>query len=154
LAAVDSLARDFVASTVATGSRFAALVRAPCTFVLSEQGKVRASKSTSLREANAWVQPRLPLPKGSACACLRAGGTCDGIEQIEADIWFSNWERGGVLLEDARHLAQWDQTVALIWFDDEEVAAPTRDRQRRKEDESGLAELDGVLAWPGRKRRK
>jgi IrrE N-terminal-like domain len=154
-AAVDGLATDFVASTVATGSRFAAIVGAPCAFVLSEQGKVRyASRSTCLREANAWVQPRLPLPKGSACARLRAGGTCDGIEEIEADIWFSNWERGGVLLEDARHLAQWDQTVALIWFDDQEVPAPTRHRHRCREDESGLAELDGVLAWPGRKRRK
>jgi uncharacterized protein DUF955 len=155
LAAVDRFAKDFVASTMATGSRFATLAGAPCAFILSEQGKVRyASRSTSLRQANAWVQPRSALPKGSVCERLRAGGTCDGPEEMEADIWFSNWERGGVLLEDARHLARWDQTVALIWFEDEEVPAPTRDRREREEEEYGLAELDGILPWPGRKRRK
>src|SRR6185437_3186832 len=41
LVAVDGLAKNFVASTTATGSRFAALAGAPCAFVLSEQGKVR-----------------------------------------------------------------------------------------------------------------
>jgi hypothetical protein len=146
LAAVDRLAKDFVASTMATGSRFATLVGAPCAFVLSEQDKVRyASRSRALREANAWVQPRLALLKGSVSERLRAGGTCDGPEEMEADIWFSNWDRSGTLLEDARHLRQWDQTVALIWFEDEEVPAPQQDRQKREEEESGLAELDGVL---------
>jgi len=156
LSAVDGFANDFVASTMATGSRFATLAGAPCAFILSEQGKVRyASRSKVLREANAWVQPRSALPNGSVCARLRAGGTYDGPEEIEADIWFSNWEHGGVLLEDARHLARWDQTVALIWFEDEEVpAAPARDRRERAEEEHGLAELDGILPWPGRKRRK
>lgn len=146
---------DFVASTMAAGSRFAALAGAPCAFVLSEQGKVRyASRSKALREANAWVQPRQPLPKGSVCERLRAGGTCDGPEEIDADIWFSNWERGGALLEDARHLARLDQTIALIWFADEEVPEPSRDRREREQEEFGLAELDGVLPWPGKKRRK
>jgi hypothetical protein len=61
--------------------------------------------------------------------------------------------RGGVLVEDAPYLTQWDQTVALIWVGDEEVPVPQQDR-RKREEESGLAELDGVLPWPGRKRRK
>jgi hypothetical protein len=155
LAAVDGLGKDFVASTMATGSRFATLAGALCAFVLSEQGKVRyASRSKALREAKAWVQPRLALPKGSICERLRAGGSCDGPEEIDADIWFSNWERGGVLLEDARHLSQWDQTVALIWFEDDEVPAMTYERRERDEEEVGFAELDGVLPWPGRKKRK
>lgn len=157
LSAVDGFAKDFGSSTMATGSRFATLARAPCAFVLSEQGKVRyTSRSKALREANAWVQPRLHLPKGSICERLRAGGTCHGPEEIDADIWFSNWERGGVLLEDARRLPHWDQTVALIWFEDEDVPAPAPnyDRHERDEDEFGLAELDGILPWPGKKRRK
>jgi hypothetical protein len=155
LAAVDNLAGRCVASTMATGSRFATFVNAPCAFVLSEQGRVRyTSRSRALREANAWVQPRIALPKGSVCERLRAGGACDGPEKTSADIWFSNWDRGGILLEDARHLAQWNQTVALIWFEDEEVPAPERNRGKREEEESGLAELDGVLPWPGKKRRK
>jgi hypothetical protein len=58
------------------------------------------------------------------------------------------------MIEDARHLAQWDQTVALLWFEDEEVPAPNRDRREREAEEFGLAELDGVLPWPGKRRRK
>lgn len=155
LAAVDGLAGDFVASTMATGSRFATFANAPCAFVLSEQGKVRyTSRSKMLREANAWVQPRLALPKGSVAERLRGGGACDGPEEIPADIWFSNWDCGGTLLEDARHLRQWDQTFALIWFEDEEVPVPDQDRRRREEEEFGLAELDGILPWPGKKRRR
>lgn len=154
LAAVDDLAKRFVASNMATGSRFATLVSAPCAFVLSEQGKVRyASRSTALREANAWISPRMALPRGSVSERVRAGGTCDGPEETEADVWFDDWDRGGVLIEDARHLKQWDQTVALLWFQDEEVPPPKRD-SREREEELGLSELDGILPWPGKKRRK
>ncbi len=155
LAAIDDLAERFEASNMATGSRFAALVSAPCAFVLSEEGKVRyASRSTMLREVNAWIPPRMILPQGSVCERLRAGGTCNGPEEVGADIWFSDWDRGGQLLEDARYLRQWDQTVSLIWFEDEEVPLPKRDRREREEEEFGLAELDGILPWPGKKRRK
>lgn len=156
LSAVDGLARDFVASTTATGSRFATFAAAPCAFVLSEKGKVRyASRSKALREAKAWIQPGLTLPRGSVAERVRAGGSFDGPEEIDADVWFNNRGRGGILLEEARHLAQWDQTISLIWFDDEEVPAePGRDRREREEEEFGLAELDGILPWPGRKRRR
>jgi Zn-dependent peptidase ImmA (M78 family) len=155
LATVDEMASRFVASSMATGSRLATLASAPCAFVLSEQGIVRyASRSTSLREAKAWVPLRAALPQSSLAARLRAGEICSGPEEIDADVWFDNWERGGTLLEDARHFARWDQTVALLWFEDEEVPAPGRDRREREEEESGLAELNGILPWSGRKRRK
>jgi hypothetical protein len=154
LAAVDDLAEHFVASGMATGSRFAALVSAPCAFVLSEQGKVRyTSRSTALREANAWISPRMALPRGSVSERVRVGGACDGPEETEADVWFDDWDRGGVLHEDARHLKQWDQTVALLWFQDEKVPPPKRER-RQEQEELGLSELDGILPWPGKKRRK
>ena len=39
------------------------------------------------------------------------------------------WERGGALLEEVRHLAQWDQTLMLLWFEDEEI--PARKRRGR-----------------------
>jgi hypothetical protein len=155
LAAVDDLAERFVASVMATGSRFAAVARAPCAFVLWERGKVRyASRSATIRDANAWIPPRTALPQGSLSARLRAGGAYGGAEEIDADIWFENWERSGTLLEDARHLAKWDQTLALLWFEDEEVPVPRPKHKEREEDEFGLAELDGILPWPGRKRRK
>jgi Zn-dependent peptidase ImmA (M78 family) len=155
LAVVDDLAKRCEASNMATGSRFATLARAPCAFVLAEQGKARyAARSTALREARAWVPLRVPLPEASAAARLRAGIACDSPEEIEADVWFSDWARGGSLLEDARHLKQWDQTVTLLWFEDEELPSETQDRRQREEEETGLAELDGILPWPGKKRRK
>ena len=79
------------------------------------------SRSTALREANAWVLPRAGLPRGSVSERVRSGEVCDDPEEIDADLWFSDWERGGVLLEEARHLIRWDQTLTLLWFEDEEV---------------------------------
>jgi hypothetical protein len=68
-------------------------------------------------------------------------------------LWFDNWPRGGVLLEDAKHFQPWDQTLSLIWFDDEEVP-PLPRSAREEEEELGLRELDGILPWPGKKRRR
>lgn len=154
LAAVDDLARRFAASTMATGSRFAVCSHVPCAFVLSEKGIVRyASRSTTLRDSNAWVSPRIPLPNGSVAKRKRAEIICDSPEEVEADIWFSNWDRGGVLLEDSRHLSRWDQTVSLLWFKEEEVPPIETDRNEREEQEFGLAELDGILTWPDKRRR-
>ena len=155
LAAIDTLAELAVVSNMATGSRFATLASAPCAFVLAEQGKVRyAARSTALREAKAWVPLRADLPEASVAARRRAGIVCGSPEEMEADVWFSDWTRGGSLLEDARHLKQWDQTVALIWFEDEELPSETQDRRLREEEETGLAELDGILPWPGKKKRR
>lgn len=151
---VGDLADRFEASLTATGSRFATVIGAPCAFVLSEKGNVRyTSRSLSLREANAWVHPRLGLPPGSVSARARAGEVCEGPEEIGAELWFSPWERGGILLEEARHFEQWDQTLTLLWFEDEEVP-PLKSKQEEEEEEWGIKELDGILPWPGRKRRK
>jgi IrrE N-terminal-like domain len=144
-AAIDKLAGDFVASATATGSRFATVLNAPCAFVLSEQGKVRyTSRSVALREAHAWITPKANLPRGSLSAKARAGESCKEADEVHADLWFENWERGGTLLEEARHLSQWDQTLTLLWFEDEEVPLRYRGSRDDQEDE-GLRELDGIL---------
>jgi hypothetical protein len=151
---VEDLAARFLASLTATGSRFAAVVSAPCAFVLSEQGTVRyASRSAALREANAWIAPRIGLARGSISEKVRAGEVCERPRKVDADIWFSDWERGGVLLEEVRHIARWDQTLTLLWFEDEEVPAPKREL-REDEEELGLQELDGQLRWPSKNRRR
>lgn len=89
---------------------------------------------------------RFPASQGSPRAY-----NCIGAEEI----WFSDWKRGGVLLEEARHLAQWDRTLTLLWFEDEELPASGQtDIADSDDDEPLLRELDGVLPWPGKKRRK
>lgn len=151
---IDDLAARAEASFSMTGSRFAVLARAPCAFVFSERGTIRyAARSASLRDAKGWIAPRTTIPRGSASERVRAGDVCDGPEEIAADMWLSDWRRGGSLLEQARHLQKWDQTLTLLWFEDEEVLAPKTAR-RDEQDDEGLAELDGTLPWPGKKRRR
>jgi Zn-dependent peptidase ImmA (M78 family) len=164
LAAIDNLADRFQASVTATGSRYAAVLSAPVAFVLSERGKVRyASRSNPLKNAYAWIPPRLDLPDGCLSTKVRGGVPCDSLEEIDADIWFSDWERGGILLEEARHFASWDQTLTLLWFKDGEVPSQKFRNDRGEilenggeEDENDglLKELDGNLRWPGKRRRR
>jgi hypothetical protein len=162
LAAIEDIAARFQSSLTATGSRYAAVVSTPLAFVLSEQGKVRyASRSSALQGAAAWIPPRLDLPEGCLSKKARAGTPCDGRDEVDAAIWFSDWERGGTLLEEVRHVPQWDQTLTLLWFEDEEVPArrARSDREefearRDDEDEELLPELDGNLRWPGKRRRR
>ncbi|MER8645060.1 MULTISPECIES: ImmA/IrrE family metallo-endopeptidase [unclassified Mesorhizobium] len=154
-AAVSDLADEFDASLMSTGSRFATFSRELCAFVLSEGGKVRyCSRSTSLRGAKAWVRLGMDLPSDSYSARVRAGAAAAGPEEAEPDQWFEGWEREGSLYEDVRHLAAWDQTLTLLWFDDEDLPPPAAERKRWEEETYGLRELDGELPWPGRSKRR
>jgi len=154
--AIDELAEKFEASATATGSRFAAANRVPCAFVLSQAGKVKyAERSKSLREARAWISPGSPLPVGSLSARCQNGETVYGPNEVAADVWFSDWSRGGVLLEEARHLSAYDQTLTLLWFEDEEVPRETTsDEAEDDEDYDLLRPLDGKLSFPGKRRRR
>jgi hypothetical protein len=155
LASVSELADEFDASLISTGSRFATFSRDLCAFVVCEGGKIRYSaRSARLREAKGWIRPGSPLPSESYSARVRAGERLSTPEEAEPDHWFEDWERDGVLLEDTRHLAQWDQTLTLLWFDDEQLAPPAPERKQWDEDSYRLRELDGVLPWPGRSKRK
>ena len=155
LASISSLAEDFDASLISTGSRFATFSAGLCAFVISEGGKVRYSaRSARLREAKGWIQPGSTLALDSLSARVRAGEGRSGPEEAEPEQWFEGWERDGSLYEDARHLGQWDQTLTLLWFDDEELSAPAPERKPWDEDAYRLRELDGVLPWPGRRKRK
>ncbi len=153
--AVEALANLFEASLAATASRFATVTSAPCAYVLSEGGKVRyCARSKALREAKAWIPLGVVLAERSLTARLRGGEACQGPQEIAADIWFSDWQRGGELLEDSRYHSPWDQGLSLVWFEDEEVPEQTNSEQRLTFENDGLAELDGVLPWPGRSRRR
>jgi Zn-dependent peptidase ImmA (M78 family) len=160
LSSIDLLAERFAASITATGSRYAFVVSAPVAFVLSELGKVQyASRSKPLRDAPAWIPPRLDVPEGSLSKSVRAGTSIDSRNEVDADLWFSEWERGGTLLEEVRHLAQWDQTLTLLWFKDEELPRRKVQDERgelhedeKNEDAALLKELDGHLRWPSKRR--
>lgn len=155
LASIGALADEFEASLISTGSRFAAFSGELCAFVISEGGKVRySSRSARLRDAKAWIRPGSQLPPDSYSARVRAGGSASGPEDAEPKQWFEDFDRDGSLYEDARHFAQWDQTLTLLWFEDEELSPPTSERKLWNDRTYGLRELDGVLPWPGRKRRK
>lgn len=154
-AAINTLADDFDASLVATGSRFATFSRELCAFVLAEGGKVRyCSRSTSLRNARGFVRSGMDLPSDSASARARAGMARSGPEAAEPVQWFEGWERDGALYEDVRHLDTWDQTLTLLWFEDEDLPPPPAERKRWEEERYGLRELDGVLPWPGKSKRR
>ena len=95
----------------------------------------------------------LASPTQSLAASLRGGAPYQGDAEIAADTWFDNWTRGGVLVEDAHHNAAWDQTLSLLWFEDEEVPG-VYETHRAEEEDIGLRELDGTLPWPGRAKRR
>jgi hypothetical protein len=91
---------------------------------------------------------------GSLSALLRNGQLVKGPQEIAADIWFNDWRRGGVLLEEARRLSGYDQILSLLWFEDEEVPNKPTSSYDDADEETGLRELDGVLPWPGKRRRR
>ncbi len=151
---LDQLAAQFEASVTCTGSRFATVVGIPCAFILAEQGCVRyASRSTPLRSAGVWIQPRSQIPETSLSARMRHTGQSGGPEGVDPDLWFSDWTSGGTLNEEARHLTKWDQTLTLLWGEEEEIRMPGRPQMANAGDDE-YRELDGVLPWPGKSKRK
>ncbi len=155
LTAVRELADEFEASLISTASRYATFSRELCAFVLSEGGKVRyCARSTSLRAVGAWIRPGTPIPSDSLSARLRAGEISKGSEEAEPDQWFEDWDKDVSLYEDALHFDQWDQTLTLLWFDDDNLPPPHAERKRWEEETQGLRELDGILPWPGRRKRR
>ncbi|HEV8407793.1 MAG TPA: ImmA/IrrE family metallo-endopeptidase [Sphingomicrobium sp.] len=155
LATISSLAGKFEASLLATGSRFAALSTIPCAFVLCEGDRIRyASRSGPLRDAKGWIDLKGPIPDGSGAAASRNAGAESAPDEVDADLWFADCMIDGSLIEDARYLAGYDQTVSLLWFEDLQNTRSELARTSRGVDVGGLSELDGILPWPGRSKRR
>lgn len=154
---IQQMAGTFGTSYPAAASRFASLSDIPCAFVTMEGGTVRyAVRSTPLRRVGAWIGTKSLIPVGSLSHRLRATGAnaTDELE-IAQDIWFENWEKGSELWELARHYQLSDTTIALLWFDGDDLPEVEIDRFGVKvEDDGGLAELNGELAWPGKRKRR
>lgn len=151
---ITSLADEFEVSLTCTGSRFAANNRSLCAFVISNGGQVRyPAISTPLREFKAFIKIGWTFPADSPSALARAGKKLNGPSEVAADLWFQDWKRGGILLEEARHYPRWDQTLTLLWLDED-----SHDGNHRvfpdSDDELGLEELDGVLRFQKKSKRR
>jgi hypothetical protein len=162
LGSVEELASRFQASVTCTGSHFASVVSSPCAFVLSRGGRVRhAARSKPLEDSFAQIPFGAGVPRNSISERVRSGDPL-GSGEIDADEWFHGWDRGGRLIEEARHLPEWNQTITLLRFADDQIPTAkvskpqrwTEDEPRaRDEDDELLPELDGQLRWPRSKRR-
>ena len=151
---IEELAASYEASLTSTGSRFAVVNDSPCAFVLSESGVVRyVSYSRSMRELNCWIKTGMPIPPGSAAHEIRSKHLVDGPVEVEAELWLDDSRNDGMfLLEHARLLPEWDQTLSLLRFDESSDSIDSSSDST--DDSGGLEELDGCLQWPSRSRRR
>lgn len=154
---IEHMATTFRTSFPAAASRLASLTDIPCAFVTMERGAIRyAARSMSLRRVNAWIPPRVTIPQGSVSKLLReAGKSATDTDDVAQDIWFDNWDKGCDLHELARHYHRSDTTIALLWFDHEDLPEAEVGRFGiRVEEDGGLAELTGELPWTRKSRRR
>ncbi len=154
---IQYMAEVFGTSYPAAASRFASLCNSPCAYITMENGIVRyAVRSTSLRRVGAWIGTKSTIPVGSLSHKLRMNGVSATDEmEVAQDLWFENWGKGLELWELARHYQQTDTTIALLWFDSDDLSEVEVDRFGvRVEDDGGLTELTGELSWPGKSKRR
>jgi Zn-dependent peptidase ImmA (M78 family) len=154
---LEYMAAEFRTSFPAAASRYATLSDMPCSFVTMDRGQIRyAARSTSLRRVGAWITPRSPIPPGSVAYRLRNAGLSQmETDDVAQDVWFENWDKGFDLRELARHYSRTDTTVALLWFDEDDLPEVEQNRFNvREPNDGGLAELTGQLPWPSGKRRR
>ena len=156
---VERLRDQYRTSFPATASRVAALSDYPCAFVTMDAKIIRyAARSTALKKLNAWVAPRTPIPPGSVAHGLVANGErASESHEVEQDVWFVDWPKGYDLREIARHYPEFDQTFSLLWFEEDDGPSEpvkTFTKTTPPHDDELLRELDGVLPWPGKSKRR
>jgi hypothetical protein len=107
-----------------------------------------------MRERGCWINVGMPLPAGSAAQKVCAGHITNDPVAVEMDRWVENPRRGDAfLLEEARLLAEWDQVISLLWIE-ERHGGSSHDASDDMDDDGGIEELDGILPWPSKKRRR
>ncbi|MCG5479854.1 MAG: ImmA/IrrE family metallo-endopeptidase [Ensifer alkalisoli] len=109
-------------------------------------GRRHGSLQRPLGKAKGWIRPGSLLPKSSYSARARAGEEPSAPEEAEADEWFEDWDRDGGLFEDVLHVDQWDQTLTLLWYEEDDAPPPRLERNQWEEQTYGL--LDGDLPRP------
>jgi Zn-dependent peptidase ImmA (M78 family) len=156
---VERLRSKYVVSFAACASRLAAVTDYPCAFVFMSAKVVRyASRSKALRDLNAWVEMRSTIPPGSVARRLVREGEWSGDDSCVAqDVWFRDWPNGYDLTELAKHYPAFDETFSLLWFEpdsgpDEPVKAWSG--SVAQDDDGGLQELDGILSFQKKTKRR
>jgi hypothetical protein len=155
---ISQLAEKYQASLACTASRVAFNAPFACAYALSQDGFVRFSNSSpTMRASRFFITPRIQVPAASITGqCLKAGLRA-GSGQVAAQLWTSVDDFGDVdLMEEVRISGAWGQALTLLWTEDGDLPDPRGERATydRAEGEPLLRELDGVLPWPGRGRRR
>ena len=155
---LDRLRAKYVVSFAACGSRLAAVTDYPCAFVFMNSTVVRyASRSKALRDLNAWVEMRAPIPPGSIAWRLTQEAERSGeSSRVSQDVWFRDWPQGYDLNELAKHSPTFEETFSLLWFEqDSGPDEPVKNWSGTpaQEDADGLKELDGVLSFQKKTKR-
>lgn len=156
---VECLRAKYVVSFAACASRLAAVTEYPCAFVFMNSSVVRyASRSKALRDLNAWVEMRAPIPPGSVAWRLAREGEWSGEDpRVPQDVWFRDWPKGYDLTELAKHYPTFEETFSLLWFEqDSGPVEPVNNWSGTptQEDDGGLKELDGVLEFHKRSKKR
>ena len=155
---VERLRAKYVTSFSATASRVAAVTDYPCAFVTMNSSVIRhASRSAALRTMNAWIAPKSPIPGGSiAHQLVKDGHRSAESSDVSQDVWFQDWPQGYDLTELAKHYSEYDETFALLWFEsDSGPEEPVNTfSSKLQEDDGGLKELDGILQFSKRSKRR
>jgi hypothetical protein len=117
-----------------------------------------ASRSKALRDLNAWVEMRAPIPSGSVASRLVQESEWSGEDsRVSQDVWFRDWPKGYDLTELAKHYPTFEETFSLLWF--EQDSGPDERVQNwggvpAQEDDGGLKEMDGVLNFHRKSKRR
>ena len=76
-------------------------------------------------------------------------------QQVAQDIWFGDWDKSSELWEMSRHYSRFDQTISLLWCDEDEIPeVEVRRTQLGIYESDELSELTGELPWPGKRTRR
>lgn len=156
---IEELAELYCASLAATGSRFAAYNEIPCAWILADDRRVRyVSCSPSLREAGFFLKVGTEVPAKSVLGRLMAGAydaTAGTADVVPSYIWINN-DCGGIekFTETAVLAPTLSQGLVLLCAEDSGDSERRRPPDTSNEGDELLPELDGILTFPGRRRRK
>ena len=155
---VARIAERYRASLACTASRVAFNAPFACAYVLSQERFVRfVACSQKLRDARFFISRGIQIPAASITGQSLASGQSTGSGVVAAHTWTNADRFSDVdLHEEARIAGTWNQALTLLWPEDGDMP-DQRDLPRNSESEDEeplLKELDGILPWPGRRRRR